>query len=296
MQWDDVRLFLAVARQGKLSDAAARLELDEATISRRIRRLEQDMGTRLFERTRRGHQLTSAGEKLEALAETMEQAALAAHRDVAGREDTAAGTVRLSVAEGFGSRLVAPALVRFHRQYPDIEIDLVAGTGFLSPSKREADIAVGLSRPTAGQIFVRRLADYRLGLFASEAYLNQQGPIASLDALHQHSLIGYVDDLIFAPELRYLDEALPGFRTTIRSSSINAQYEMIKSGLGLGILPAFMVSKGDGVVPVLEKEVRLTRSFWISVHQDIRALPRIRAVLAFLDGLVKSPTNRQAWD
>ncbi len=287
MNWDDLRLFLAVARAGRLADAAHALDLDEGTISRRVRRLEKNLGTSLFERTRRGHALTPKGEALLQEAERMEDASLAAERKVGGRDWGAKGTVRLSVAEGFGSRLVAPAMGRFHEMYPDLEIDLVAGAGFLSPSRREADIAVGLSRPTTGRIIVRKLADYELGLYGSESWLNAGGPIHDRTYLRGTPLIGYVDDLLYAPELRYVEEALPGLTPVLRSTSINAQYEMARAGAGLAILPRFMVRAGDGLKRVLAKEVSVTRSFWLSVHEDIKDLPRIRTVIDFLDGLVE---------
>lgn len=287
MNWDDIRLFLAVARAGRLKEAAARLKLDEATLSRRIRRLEQGMDARLFERTRRGHQLTKQGEELLTHAEAMEQAGLAAAEHVAGQHDAVAGTVRLSVAEGFGSRFVAPSIHKLIRAYPGLELDLVAGTGVLSPSKREADIAVGLSRPHSGQIYVRKLTDYRLRLYGASAYFARNKLVKSRNDLTGIPIIAYVDDLLYAPELHYSEEALPGVKPQLRSTSINAQYEMVRAGNGLAILPDFMVKPGDGLLPVLEDEISVTRSFWLSVHQDIRTLPRVRAVISFLDDLVR---------
>lgn len=288
MNWDDIRLFLAVARAGRLADAATTLGLDEGTISRRIRRLEKDMGTSLFERTRRGHALTAQGETLLAEAEHMEHAAMASRFAIGGGADGTRGTVRLSVAEGFGSRLVAPAMGRFQARFPELELELVAGAGFLSPSRREADIAIGLARPTTGRIIVKKLVDYELGLYGAESWLNATGPLAGTQALKDKPLIGYIDDLLYAPELRYFEDALPGLAPTLRSTSINAQYEMARAGAGLAILPKFMVRAGDGLKRVLPQEVAITRSFWLSVHEDIRDLPRIRAVVGFLESLVKS--------
>ncbi|MGB0922007.1 MAG: LysR substrate-binding domain-containing protein [Alphaproteobacteria bacterium] len=296
MNWDDLRLFLAVARAGRLGDAAAILNLDEATLSRRVRRLEKALSTTLFERTRKGHALTQKGEALMAEAERMEEATNAATRKIGGAERGAAGTVRLSVAEGFGSRLVAPNMARFQRAFPQLELELVAGAGFLSPSRREADIAVGLSRPTTGRITVRKLADYELGLYGAESWLNAVGPLHGRASLNQLPLIGYVDDLLYAPELRYVAEALPGLKPTLRSTSINAQYEMARAGAGLAILPKFMVQAGDGLKRVLSDDVAVARSFWLSVHEDIKDLPRIRAVIDFLGGLVtgRTPAPAQA--
>ena len=113
------------------------------------------------------------------------------------------------VAEGFAAWIISRNLASFHRQHPAIRIELVATNGFLNPSKREADLAIMLSRPTAGPLKVRKLVDYQLGVYADRDYLASAGPIASVDDLRRHPLIGYIPDFIYADELRYLDEIGP---------------------------------------------------------------------------------------
>ena len=148
MKWDDLKIFLAVARRRKLADAATELKIDITTISRRIKRLEDNLGQTLFERLRSGHQLTAHGEKLLVTAEQIETNFDNIDRAKENAAHTPSGTIRISVAEGFGTEILAPILGQFSAHYPEIEIDLVSGSGFLSLSKREADVAVSYTHLT----------------------------------------------------------------------------------------------------------------------------------------------------
>ncbi|OYZ26722.1 MAG: LysR family transcriptional regulator, partial [Novosphingobium sp. 16-62-11] len=149
--WNDFQAFLAVARSGQLARAASALGVDATTVGRRLRRLETRTGVTLFEQTREGQVLTEAGEAMLAEVEAMAQAAsrIAEH---AASGSGPAGLLRISLSEGFASWIVAPALRGFVEAYPRLIVDLVASSGFLSPSKREADLAVTLSRPRAGPV------------------------------------------------------------------------------------------------------------------------------------------------
>lgn len=282
MNWDDLKLLLEISRHAKLSDAAARTGLDATTVGRRLRRLEADLGLSLFERTRRGHILTLAGEAIVAKAEAIEQSALeiSAQADIGGTE--ASGRVRLGVTEGLGNALIAPALAGFHERYPSIALDLIAMSGFASVPKREADMAVMLARPTSGRLKVRKLSDYALHLFASRDYLSRWGAPQSPAALSRHTLIGYVDDLIYSPQLRYHAEIAPNLTLQFCSPSIIAQLQMARAGLGIAVLPNFMAARDESLQPVLKDEVRVERSFWLTTHEDLAPLARIRALSDFL--------------
>jgi DNA-binding transcriptional LysR family regulator len=281
MNWDDLKIFLVVSRAGRLDRAAAFLRKDSTTISRRLTRLEQDLGLSLFERTPRGYTLTSAGERLAARAEKMESAA----HDIEGESTpdfSMAGRIRIGVTEGLGSAIIAPALAEFRRLHPVIDIDLIALPGFVSVPKREADMSILLSRPKAGPIKIRKLVDYGLRLYGSAAYLAEHAPVLSRDGLAGHTLVGYVDDLIYSAQLRYIAEVLPGRVVNLGSSSIVAQAEMIAAGAGLGILPEFMATRIPGLICVLPDQIRIERSFWLAVHRDVSDLKRIRLMSDFL--------------
>lgn len=281
MNWDDMRVFLALARSGTLARAAAIVEQDATTVARRIQRLEAALATTLFEHGATGQSLTEGGHRLLAYAEAMEAGARAVQQQA---EEGAGlgGTIRISVSEGFGMGFMAPRLAAFAEMHPGVALDLIASTGFLNPSRREADIAIMLARPKGGPLIAAKLTDYRLGVYASESNLAATGPVESIEALTRRRLVGYVPDLIYAPELRYLAEVDERLEPAIRSSSITAQARLIASGAGCGILPCFLGDTTPGLVRLLTREVAIERSFWLVVHRDMRRVARIEAFIGWL--------------
>ncbi len=272
--WNDLRVFLAVARAGQISRAAKVLRVDGTTVSRRLRRLERALGQRLVEQTREGQVLTQYGEELLLKVERMAEEAATLFQS--GDDPRGlGGQIRLSVSEGFGSWFLAPRLPELVRDHPELAIELVASSGFLSPSKREADIAVMLSRPKAGPLIARKLADYSLMLYASPSYLAEAGvPRKSADLARDHRLVGYISDLLYAPELDYLNEIHSDLQATVKSSSINAQLRLIAGGAGMGVLPRFMGDQDPQLQRVLP-DIRITRSFWIVTHRDNHRLRKV---------------------
>jgi DNA-binding transcriptional LysR family regulator len=286
--WDDLRFFLAVARAGRLTVAARRLGADHATVSRRITALEAALKAKLFERRPQGYALTEHGERLLAKAETMETQALAVSSEIGGADLALSGTVRIGAPDGFGTLFLAPRLAAFANQYPDLEVQVVAMPRLLSLSKREADVAISLAPPKEGKIVARKLTDYRLGLYASPDYLERAKPIATADDLHDHDVIGYIDDLIFTPELDYLDEVSKGLRPRLQSSNLVAQMQAALAGAGVCVLPYFVAIQDPRLVPVLPDTVSIVRSFWLIVHADLKEVARIRATMDFLVREVKA--------
>lgn len=283
--WDDLRVFIAAARGGTTAAAAQRLGLDATTVGRRIAALESALKATLFVRARTGLQLTAAGARLLESAGTAEAAMNAALESAQAdpTADAVAGAVRISAPEGFGGQVLAPALPDLARRHPRLAVELIANPGLLSPLKREVDMAITLSAPQSPRLLVEPLTDYALGLFAAPTYLAARPAPASVEALGDHVLVGYVEDQIYAPELRYLEEIRPGLRPRLSSTSLRAQRQMVSAGAGIGVLPRFIA---EGLAPVLESEVRLTRRFWISTHRDVAATARVRAVRNWLKALV----------
>src|SRR5699024_9525553 len=150
-----------------------------------------------------------------------------------------------------------------------------------------ADIAISLSPPKEGKIVARKLTDYRLGLYASRAYLAGAEPIGAPDDLFAHPLVGYIDDLIFMPELDYLDEIAKGLRPRLQSSSLVAQMEATLAGAGVCVLPHFMAARRSELAPVLPT-IQLTRTFWLIVHAELKDVARVRAMVDFLVREVKA--------
>jgi len=284
MDWGDLPYFLAVARHGQLAQAAQALHADATTVGRRIRRLERDLGVRLFEQTAQGQILTQSGRRLLSRAEAM--ATLAAEGEAASQRETEiAGSIRISVAEGFGTWFISRHLGEFAQAYPALEIDLVANSGFLNPSRRETDLAILLARPRKGPLVAQKLTDYRLRFYAARSYLDCHGQILDSDMLPAHRIIGYVPDIVYAPELRYLDELPMAAHATLRSSSINAQHRLIAAGAGIGMLPCFIADADHELLAILP-EIRVRRSFWLTTHRDTRSFPQVQAMSRWLVDLV----------
>lgn len=280
--WDDLRFFLAVARSGRLTSAARRLNADHATVSRRISSLEISLKAKLFERRPQGYALTAHGERLLAKAESMETDALSIQSEIGGADMALSGVVRIGAPDGFGTSFLAPRLAKFMAASPALELQLVAMPRLLSLSKREADIAITLAPPKEGKIVARKLVDYRLGLYAAPSYLATAQPITGPDDLHAHAVIGYIDDLIFTPELDYLDEVSKGLRARSQSSNLNAQMALAAAGGGVCVLPGFMAQGHPGLVQVLPRTVMIQRSFWLVVHADLKDVARVRTTVDFI--------------
>ena len=289
MNWDNLKLFLHVSRYPRLEHGAALTGLDPTTISRRIKALEAELGVTLFERTRRGHILTTTGERIALRAEEMESQVFGVLSEGESAQHTS-GRIRLGVTEGLGTTIIAPCLAEFRMEHPHVDVDLIALTGFASVPKRQADMSILLARPTSGNLKIRKLTDYALHLYASESYLAGRAPINSKADLGDHTLVGYVDDLIYSSQLRYLDEVLPGFTPHLCSPSILAQLRMIQSGAGIGILPKFMASEHPNLVCLLKTEIHIRRAFWLSIHADISSFARVRVFVDFIANRMASVT------
>ncbi|MCC5881758.1 MAG: LysR family transcriptional regulator [Halomonas sp.] len=288
VDWQDIQIFLEVARSQRLTDAARRLGLDHSTLSRRTRRFEQKLNTQLFERSTHGYHLTEAGQQLLAHAEEMARHAFEAGESLADKNRQLSGQIRLGVTEGFGTWVVAPLLAAFCERHPGITLDLLALPRVVNLSRHEADLAITVERPASQGLIISRLCDYRLRLYGSQAYFQRHGRPSRLAELGHHRLIGYVDDLIFSEQLSYLEPLLdpavvgaaPHF--SIRSTSVTTQHAAAQQGAGLAILPCFMAEPGNPLESVLNEEVQIVRQFWITARQEQRRLARVRLLWDFL--------------
>lgn len=285
MNWDDVRIFLAIARSGQILGAARQLGLNHATVARRLDALEAALGARLVARTTTGSGLTAEGERFLAHAERVESEMLAASATTGAESTALTGTVRIGAPDGFGAAFLAPRIGELAERHPGLTLELVPVPRAFSLSRREADIAVTLERPREGRLVARKLTDYTLGLYASRDYLARHGTPATLADLPDHRLVGYVEDLLYAASLDYTAEFHKAWRTTIAVSTAVGQTEAVRAGAGIGILHAFMARRDETLVPVLP-QATLTRSYWTVVHEDLRAIRRVALVSEFLAEIV----------
>jgi len=284
--WNDLRYFLELSRQGKLVRAAARLHVDHTTVSRRITALEKQLDVRLFDKSPNGYQLTDAGLRLLPLAEQIETRSQQLYQDIAGKDALLGGTVRVATPEALGSQVIAHHVAGFRREHPGIEIELVAETRRMSLSKREADIAISFSRPESGRLIAWKLCNYRLRLYASQEYLATHPPIDTIEDLVGHDFVSYVDDLIEMPELRFFDNTIRNAHVVFRSTNVSAQYNAILDGIGLGLVHCFMAQQEDRLQVVLVEQISVERTYWLLVHEDLRHVARVDAVCEFLTSIL----------
>jgi DNA-binding transcriptional LysR family regulator len=286
--WNDLQSFLAMARTGRLTVAARRLGVDHSTLSRRIGALEEAMKVRLFERRPVGFVLTPEGEALLGDAEEIES--LTVRMGARLRAETAhlTGSVRIGTPEGFGTYFLAPQLAKLCNKHPALNIELVANPRSFSMSKREADIAVSMARPSQGRVYARKLVDYGLGIYASQSYLDAHPPVTSKEHLLEHNWIGYVEDLMWTAELDYLPMVNRNIQPRLHISNVISQLTAIVGGAGLGVLPHFMTRDYPTLICVLPNEVHLTRAYWLITHPDTHDLARIKACASFLTEQARS--------
>jgi DNA-binding transcriptional LysR family regulator len=283
-----LRAFLAIARSGRLTGAAARLQVDHMTLSRRIGALEHGLKAKLFDRSPQGYTLTEAGQRLLPIAEEIERLALGAQEMVGGSAASLSGSVRIGSPEGFASYFLAPRISRLTERHPQLNIQLVATSAAFSLSRRDADLVIAVGRPPSGRLQAVKLIDYDLALYAAPAYLAKHQAIAGMGDLKSHRLVSYVGDLLSYPELDVRDEIAPEGATAFESSNLVTQLKATRAGAGLCVLPAFAVGAESGLVRVLPGAVRFTRSFWLIVHQDLAGLARVKAVLRFITDEVQA--------
>ena len=286
MNWDDVRMFLAVARSGQILSASRRLGINHATLSRRITALEEALKTRLLIRRTNGCELTPEGEVFSRAAERMETEMLAAQSDI-GRVDSAvAGTVRIGAPDGFGVAFLASHLGTLTRRYPALKIQLVPVPRAFSLSQREADIAITVERPEQGRLISSRLTDYTLGLYASRGYLAENGTPQTVEDLKAQRRIGYVEDLIFTASLNFTGEIMRSWDAGFEISSATGQTEAVRSGAGVGTLHDYIARQHPELVRLLP-ETSIRRAYWTTWHESARDLTRVRTVAEFVQELVR---------
>ena len=285
MDWDDVRLFLAVARNGQLLGASRRLGINHATLGRRMTALEHALGTRLLVRRTNGCELTAEGEVYFAAAERMEAEMLAAQAATGQIDTSVAGTVRLGAPDGFGVSFLAARLGRLMQQHPQLKVQLVPVPRSFSLSQREADVAITIERPEQGRLISSKLTDYTLGLYASRAHVKAHGMPGGLEDLRHHPRIGYVEDLIFSPSLNFTGEVMRDWDATLEVSSAIGQTEAVRSGAGIGILHDYIARQYPELVRILP-DVVIRRAYWTTYHESSRDLMRIKTLVRYLNDIV----------
>ncbi|TMM54343.1 LysR family transcriptional regulator [Sulfitobacter sabulilitoris] len=289
--WEDLRLFLAVAREESLSGAGKLLRLDPATLGRRMARLEEGLQATLFAKSPQGYALTDAGAELLARAEVAEQAMRAATAGLPVPSGRLTGQVRIGAPDGAANFLLPQVCAAIARDNPDLDIQIVALPRVFNLSRREADMAIGVSAPTAGRLVVQKVTDYKLHLAAAQTYLDRNPAPESLADLKAHRLVGYIPDMIFDRELDYLSEMGIG-RVPLASNSVSVQINWIRQGGGIGVAHDFSLPATPGVRRILMDQVSLRRAFYLIRHADDQRNLRLSRFAEDLAGGLRAEVAR----
>ncbi|MEA1677156.1 LysR family transcriptional regulator [Nitrospirillum sp. BR 11163] len=271
MDWEDLRHFAALATGGTLSAAARALGVEHATVARRVAALEQALGVRLVDRRGRRLALTAEGERIAALAESMGHDAQAVRRLADGARADIAGTVTISAPPALAVLLLAPVLATLRRRHPALTLTLLGEVRSASLERREADIAVRMSRPTEGDLTARKLAPLPFHLYATPAYLAATAPADWV-------FIGSAAPLDQSPQQRALEALAAGRPTVFHGNTVEIQQAAAASGMGVALLPDFMAADDPRLAAVAGPPI-LSRDMWLVVHSDMKASAPVRAAL-----------------
>jgi DNA-binding transcriptional LysR family regulator len=273
--WEDLRHFAALAREHTLSAAARALKVDHATVARRVAALEASFGLKLVDRRPRSYVLTADGERIAAQIARMEEASFAVDRAARAAQPVLAGEVSISAPPLLASTLIAPQLAQLRNAHPDIHVRLIGEKRSASLSRREADLAVRLSRPTEKRLVVRKIGTVEFRLYAAPRYLAAHEP-------ESFEFIGYDESLGDVPQQRWLKAAAGRRPIVLRTNDVDSQRAAARAGVGIATLPRYLGDADAALAPLDVRMKSLTRDIWLVVHGDLRHAPPVRAVMTFL--------------
>ena len=285
MDWSDLHSFLAIARSGSLSGAARELGVGQSTMSRRLAALELRAGTRLLQKTPSGYALTTLGEMVLGNAERMESEAIAIERSVAGCNVALSGLLRITTVDTLAHRLLPPAVARLREQHPGISVEIIADGRSLSLSRREADIALRMTRFEGNEIVARKVGEAPNGLYVSRAYQERAGP-PNADGTG-HAVITTLEDQAHLPESRWLVKRFPKAQVALRSNYREVQLGAARAGIGIVLASRYLAGAEPDLVELATNEPLPERDIWLGMHQDMRQTPRIRACVEAIDAELK---------
>lgn len=279
IDWDDLRVFLAVHRAGSLRGAARALAVNHATVTRRLAVLEDALDTRLFDRRPEGLVASQAGEDLVAAAERVESELMAVQRRLGGRDDSPRGVVRISVPPAMLRSFLARELVGFARAHPGIELDVDASHSYSDLARREADVAIRMADEVTDDVVGLRVIRYRKAIYAAPAYLTTAEDGCRFDP-DTHCWIGWGEGQPHPGWTR--DTPFPDLPVRHRLFSNILQLEAAREGLGLALLPCFLGDAEPGVVRVPGTVTLDGKSIWLLYHDDLRRTARVRTLIDHL--------------
>ena len=282
LDWDDLRYFLAVAREGSTLAAARSLRTSQTTVARRVAALERALALTLFEKRQAGYALTPAGEGLVERARQVEAAANGFTDASAALTRETSGTVRITTQEIFIT-LLAPILRELHERHPEILIELDDSQDFRDLGEGEADIALRSAvGDLAGGIVGRRLCDDNWTLYCSRDYAEQHGVPRTRDQLRKHAFIGGGGPKLWRAYSAWLHDLGLDDRVVMHHASATGMMSAIRSGLGIAVLPCIVADADPDLIQCTAPKSGHGRVMWLLTHERLRRTPRVRIVIDFL--------------
>lgn len=286
MEWNDVRIFLAVVRSGSFGEAARTLGVSHPTVGRRIKALENEAEQALFRRTRDGLVLTDAGDGVLALAQSMEDSALAMERRLAGNHERLEGMLRIASAEWFAGYVLAPVLAELTRRHPAVVPEVIASYRLLDLARREADVAFRLVPFSEPDIVQRRLMSMAYGVYGSAGTASAlQADPASVGLVLMNTAQSHF------PDVAWLLERFPLSRRVFASTSRAVQAQMCLRGMGIAVLPRPLGDAMAGLQRIDMPEQPPSRDIWVGYHHDLRHMDRLRAMLDIADTMLSNASS-----
>ncbi|WP_343617102.1 LysR family transcriptional regulator [Novosphingobium sp.] len=284
LDWNHLRLFLAIARTGTLTAAAMRMKITQPTAGRQLRSLEEAAGTALFQRSHNGFRLTDAGQTVLAYAQNIEDEALQLERQLMNGEERLGGVLRLSTSDWFASRVLADPLAGFVDQHTGLTTELLADFRLSSLHRREADMVFRFAPFSEGDIVQRRFTHVRYGAYISPAYRRKFGdPLSSADGTGHH-IVTMDTALAGAADALWLQQRWPQARLAFRSNNREAQAIACLRGTGIAVLPRLI---GDSLGLERLEPAPPGRDVWLGYHRDVRHSRRIRLLIEHLTAHVQ---------
>jgi DNA-binding transcriptional LysR family regulator len=274
VEWSDLRIFLAIAREGTLGAAARKLGQSQPTMGRRLRALEQDVGHTLFQRTGEGFILTDEGSAMLSHAERIEDEVLAIQRQLSGQDRQLEGAIRLSSSDWFGTHMLTPILAEFARLHPRVVVELVTSAQHFSLPRREADMVFRIRPFDDPDVISRRLLRIPYGVYIKSGLEHPRAgngigtPLITIDTA-----------LATLPDAVWLKRMLPNAHVVSRSNNRDVQGRMCAQGAGVAVLPRPLGDALPGVERIDLGEDPPDRDTWVGYHRDMRRLARLRALL-----------------
>lgn len=285
LNWDDLRLFLAVARAGSFAQASKRLGFDISTVSRRLAQLEEDLGGNLFERSRSGLKRTALAEEVLFHSQRVESGVIGLLD--ATTQKGISSVIRVAMMEGFGSLYLSRKLTPFIVSNPNLQIELVTSPCTVNVTRREADIFLSFFELSGRGLHCEQIGEFSLFLYASEGYLSRHGTPKTREDLAEQGFVTYVEDLIQLNAVRWLSEVIDNPKVVVCSSSMVAQISFAEAGAGLVLLPRFSVSPSSCLKLVLPDVVRVRRPLFLSAPRDLCEIDRVNTVMSHIRTIVE---------